>query len=1059
MAVEMKRFPMMIPTYEPAAPLDLPMFFEKKAYQGAEGRVYPIPYADRLSNQPVEKYWDAVVLRNEHIEVTLLPQIGGKIHGAKDLHNGYEFIYQNVVIKPAMVGLAGPWVSGGVEFNWPQHHRPTTFMPLEATLRENADGSKSCLMGEADPFNRMRAQVAITVYPGSSVVEAKATVYNRTDRPLPFMWWNNLAVRVHEKYKACFPPDVEWGNDHDRRAVISFPEMKGIYHTARPFDYGAGTDVTWFPAVKLPTSVMVSKGQSDMDFVGGYDFEADAGTVTVSDHRVSPGKKMWTWGDGPFGRAWSNNLTDNGDRYIELMTGAYTDNQPDFTWIMPGETRQFEQIWFPIRGIGEPKNANRNGALSFEIREGKIRVGAVTTLEIRNAWLTLSCKGEEILSINHPVSPEKYLLGEADLPEGARETDFILTLLDENGNELISYQPVEKGKREKLAARSIPPRPKDIESLEELYLHGAHLIQYKHHTYEPEAYFTESLNRDPMDYRCNLEMGKLLTERGDYEKAEFHLRNAVKRIKMRNDNPGDVESLYCLGRLMRLQGREKEAYGLFSDASWQYAWRSAALYEMACLDAKRGNYREAIRELEECLVTNGRHYGARLLLGYLSGDVEGIHRILEEVPQDAAARFALHFMEERVMEDYILDRPEDCLDAALQFEKAGLTEEAIHCLSACQKKNMLTMLHLARLRGEDADEGEMRYCFPNRLEDIPALDIENAKAQYLLGCLYYDRKNYEKAVFAWEKAHALDPCDAYTCRNLAQAYFDHMDAPQKAKAMLEKALELAPDNARILYELLQLYKNLLLSPEERIELLEKYGDLCKERDDCFLEKAILYTQVGRLEEAKELLLSKRFNIYEGGEGKLTRHHGWLYTLLGRRAQMEKKNGEALQYYRAALVFPENYGEGRHYSAQEANIYYYTGLLLREMGDEAAAKAAWEEAARQPAHLTEISYFAAKSLEMLNRDQEAKAIYSAMKESAEGQLENADLHGYFGVGMPSPLPFELNIRRQNTIPALLIKALAEKGLQQDREMAETLKQLRSLDPHGTPLKFFEMLDIL
>ena len=321
MSVEMKRVLLNIPTYVPAAPIDLPMFFEKKAHQGAKGRVYPLPYTDRLSNVPVNKEWDAIILRNEHIEVTLLPQVGGKIHGAKDLHNGYEFIYQNTVIKPAMVGLAGPWVSGGVEFNWPQHHRPTTFMPLEATLRENADGSKTCMMGEAEPFQRMRAHVAVTVRPGSSVVEASATVYNNTDKPLPFMWWNNLAVRVHEQYKACFPPDVEWGNDHDRRAVISFPIMEGVYRTARPFDYGNGTDATWFSNVKLPTSVMISKGQSDMDFLGGYDFAADAGTVSVSDHRISPGKKIWTWGDGPFGRAWSANLTDNGDRYIELMTG------------------------------------------------------------------------------------------------------------------------------------------------------------------------------------------------------------------------------------------------------------------------------------------------------------------------------------------------------------------------------------------------------------------------------------------------------------------------------------------------------------------------------------------------------------------------------------------------------------------------------------------------------------------------------------------------------------------------------------------------------------------
>ena len=114
MAVEMKREQRMLPTYEPAAPNELPFFLEKKAYQGATGRVYPIPYTDRLSNEPVEKPYDMITLSNEYIEVELLPELGGKIHGAVQKSNGYEFIYKNVCIKPAMVGLAGPWVSGGV---------------------------------------------------------------------------------------------------------------------------------------------------------------------------------------------------------------------------------------------------------------------------------------------------------------------------------------------------------------------------------------------------------------------------------------------------------------------------------------------------------------------------------------------------------------------------------------------------------------------------------------------------------------------------------------------------------------------------------------------------------------------------------------------------------------------------------------------------------------------------------------------------------------------------------------------------------------------------------
>ena len=356
MKVKVERKPTVIPSYVPGKPNDLPFFLEKKPYQGATGRIYPVPFIDSISNTRQEKTYDLIKLENDYIEVELLPELGGKIHGATQKSNNYEFIYKNIVIKPAMIGIAGPWVSGGVEFNWPQHHRPTTFMPLEATVKEQKDGSVTVWMGEAEPFNRMRGSVGITVYPDRSVVEAKVIMYNRSDRPLPFMWWNNLSVRVHPQYKAGFPPDVEWGNDHDRRAVISFPVMKGIYHSARPFNYGDGIDATWYSNIKLPTSVMIMRGQSSMDFLSGYDHKADAGTVAFADHHISTGKKMWTWGDGPFGHAWCANLTDNDDRYIELMTGVYTDNQPDFTYIMPGETKEFSQLWYPVKGIGDVSN-------------------------------------------------------------------------------------------------------------------------------------------------------------------------------------------------------------------------------------------------------------------------------------------------------------------------------------------------------------------------------------------------------------------------------------------------------------------------------------------------------------------------------------------------------------------------------------------------------------------------------------------------------------------------------------------------------------------------------
>lgn len=1060
MSVTIKREPMSIPTYEPKEANTLPFFLENKPYQGATGRLYPLSFTDRLTNTPVDREYDAVTIENEYVKTILLPELGGKIHGAVDKKNGYEFIYQNTVIKPALVGLAGPWVSGGVEFNWAQHHRPTTFMPLDAKVCENPDGSKTCIMGESEPFNRMHGEVAITLYPGSSIVEATATVCNRTDRPLPFMWWNNLAVRVHKQYKAVFPPDVEWGNDHDRRAVISFPVMKGVYHTARPFDYGDGTDVTWYSNVKLPTSVMVSRGQSDMDFLAGYDFAANAGTVTVSDHRYSVGKKMWTWGDGAFGHAWCANLTDNGDRYIELMTGVYTDNQPDFTYIMPGETKVFSQVWYPVKGIGEVKNASRDGAVSLDVDNNKISFGAIATSAHENVSLKLFYKGKLIAEKTGSITPDDFWLESAEL-EAPILTDLRVEFSAEKP--IVSYQPVEKGHRKPPKAREIPPRPKDVERLEDLYLHASHLVQYKHHTYKPEDYLIEALRRDSEDMRCNHLMGLILTDRGEYDKAAEHLEKAVERLKMRNDNPFDTQPIYDLARLEKLRSNVDRAYDLFYNATWQYPLRSAAFFELAKIDSARGDREKAIEELNACLETNTKHTGALTMLGCLTGERKYIDKALGIAPLDPTARFASWLNGGGEVGDYILNRPEDVLDAALDFKKFGLKDEALRILNSCKKPSQLIYCHISLLTGEPMKTADLTFCHPNRLDDIEALQGGDWRSEYLLGCLYYDRMNFEAAKTAWEKSdrlHAYAP----TKRNLAQCLFDHFGDHKSARVYLEDSLALAvrendPGAARINFELLQLYKNTNVSVSERVKLLEDHFELTAQRDDCYLEYIILLTMQGEFDRAKELLGKKRFNIYEGGEGKLTRHHGWLYVLMGLRAESAGDTDAALEYYKNALIYPANYGEGRHYSAQEANIYYFTGLLERKLGNEKAAKEAFTAGANQPPQESEMTIFAAECMKKLGDDKSAERVLAGMVESGEKLYANADLRGYFGVGSPVPAPYEQDCERLHKIDALLLIALGKHGLGDDDGAKKALDELVGLEHENMKLCFLRMVGIL
>ena len=313
--VKVKHEKIAIKTYPVGEPEKNPMFFEKRVYQGSCGKVYPVPFIDKVYDTPSMKKYDAVTLENEYVRLVLLPELGGRIYIAQDKKNGnYDFFYRNDVIKPALVGLAGPWVSGGVEFNWPQHHRPATFMPTDVEIEKGEDGSVTVWMSDHDPLTRMRGTHGICLKPCSCIVELKARLYNRTPFTQTFLWWANVAARVHDQYESFFPPDVEYVADHAVRAMSSFPEALQKYYGVDYAKRKGANNLCWYKNIPVPTSYMICA--TKYDFFGGYDHAAQGGFVHVADRHIAPGKKQWTWGNHPFGYAWDRELTDDSGPYI-----------------------------------------------------------------------------------------------------------------------------------------------------------------------------------------------------------------------------------------------------------------------------------------------------------------------------------------------------------------------------------------------------------------------------------------------------------------------------------------------------------------------------------------------------------------------------------------------------------------------------------------------------------------------------------------------------------------------------------------------------------------------
>ena len=1056
-----------IPTYIPKKAAEMPMFFEKKPYQGASGKIYPIPYSDGISDEKTNVEYTVFKIENEYIETEILPQFGGKILSAYDKIGNYDFVYRNEVVKPALVGIGGPWISGGIEFNWPQHHRPTTYLPLETVIEENSDGSKTVWTGEVDPMNRMKGMAGITVDEGRSYIKAKIRVYNRTDVPQLFMWWANLAVPVNDDYRTIFPPDVEWVNDHDRRAVLSWPIAKGVFHTARPFDYGEGTDMSRYDSVVVPSSFLISQGQSDMDFVAGYDEGIQKGIVTVANHHISPGKKMWTWGKGDFGEMWCSNLTDENGPYIELMTGVYTDNQPDFTWIAPYETREFEQYWYPVREIGDVKNATIDAAMNLEQHGDNVFFGFMVTGSFKNAKIVAKVGEKTIFEDTADLDPTKAYLKE--IPFEGNFDDIKVGLYDENGKELVAYKPYVRGQKQPIDVREPVKRPSEIDNLEELYLNGLHLEQYKQHNYDPKDYYLEGLKRDPLDSRCNTGMARLSLKNGDFKNCVVYADKAIKRLTVRNMHPVDTESYYLKGLALKYLGEFDKAYDELFKATWSSYYKVPAYFELANIDIKRGDYNEALEKLDLVISLNTKNSKAlslkSALLRVMGKNEDSKVLSKSNASDDMLDLFAL--VELSQFEDVsksiaqFKEKAENFIDVAVDYIDAGLFEDAIYTLEMAESDYPLINYYMAfcyNAMGKDfkeflqkAEEKETGYCFPSRLSDVPVLNfaIKNnsgANAYYYLGCLFYDKFNYSYAARLFEKATEINNKHWIAYRNLAFAYYDHLNQPEKARTSMEKAIEFNPFEPRLLMEYEQLLKNLNVTIDERLDVYEKYPELLKDRDDCYLDKLTLISMKGDYKTAIKMAADKRFHIYEGGEGKLTKQHAWMHALYGLKLTEEGKFEDAAKIFENGINMPKSYGEAKTFFNQEAHIFYFLGDLLNKQGRGEEALKAYEEAAIYKAAVSEISLFRALALNKLNRFSEAEEVLNEMLEVAENKIVNCDLRGYYGVGSPTPMPFELDIERQNLTDGNILKAYALLGFGKIDEANAAIEKAAEKEPY-------------
>jgi len=1115
---------LVIPTYMPAPPDKNPMFLEKRVYQGSSGKVYPLPFTDRIAEKPVDREWTAVWIENEFIRAMVLPELGGRIHIFQDKASGYDAIYNQSVIKPALVGLAGPWISGGIEFNWPQHHRPATFLPADYEIVERHDGSKTIWCCALDPICRMKGMHGVCLHPGRAYLDLKVRAHNRTLLPQTFLWWANVATRVHEGYQSFFPPDVYYVADHARRSMSEYPFCEGRYYgvnygergrtgvpenelpaqfvpphcrkapeSPRPKsklpDY-APNDLSFYANIPVPTSFMCMGSKED--FFGGYDYFAQGGIVHYASHHIAPGKKQWTWGNQQFGYAWDRNLTDADERgefapYIEIMAGVYTDNQPDFSFLQPGETKSWSQYWYPFRRIGPPQHANLEAAITLNARDGELRLGVAVTRIQSKAIVLVMAKAKEIARIQCDLSPARPLVETLKLPKRTRLTDVRVSVRDHAGCEFISYQPKPRAKGVVPPPATEPPVPRDVANADELYVIGLHLEQYRHATRCPTLYWREALRRDPMDARCNNALGSWHLRRGEFASAEKHFRSAIKRLTSRNQNPYDGEAFYNLGLCLRYIGRNEEAYDALYKATWNQAWAGASYHALAELDCRKRNWASALFHLDRSLRLDVENTRARNLKVLVLRNLANCQAAAEPVLKETLAWDPLDWWARQLQGDELKCDAQARLDIALDYARAGFYTEAIAVLTVkvvetggsnlplpTQDLGALPMTHYALgwLHELDGDTKKARvhfqrasslppdYCFPSRLEEIAILEAairanpKDARAPYYLGNLLYDRRRHEEAIRLWEQSAKLDNTFSVVWRNLGAAYFNIRKQPGKARAAYDKACLANLADARLLYERDQLWKRLGEKPDRRLRELEKRPDLVQQRDDLSVELCALYNQSGRYEKTIELLASRQFQPWEGGEGAALGQHVRAQLAMGRAALGEVNFGKAFCHFEKALAAPRNLGEAKHLLVNQSDIHYGLGCALDGMGENQKAREAWLRAANFKGDFQEMSvrafsemtYYSGMAWEKLGQRAKAKKLFSDLLRYGQKLQKSTAKIDYFATSLPTMLLFEDDLQFRQETTALFLQAQGNLGLGRNSKAKSLLESVLRRDPN-------------
>lgn len=915
--------------------------------------VYPYAMQTAISGEAaVPQSYQAVVLENRWIRVIVLPELGGRIWAAHDKTNhNYDFIYQNRVIKPALVAPRGAWVSGGVQWNVAGlGNSVNTFAPVPYELIRRPDGAVSCVVGATEWVRRMHWSIEITLPPDRAYFSYRVCLINPTLTHNRGYFWANAAVHAWEGTRITFPPTA-YTFGRRRVSPQSWPLQEGV-------------DVAWVRNVLEPRDYFSG---TPGDFLAAYNHQRDCGTVHVAAAEEALGRKFRTWGTGAVGKLWERLLTDEDGPSIELQSGRLW-TQGD-TWCFEPQTQQaWREYWYPVRGLRGLVTANRDVAVNLAVGEDAVLAGIIATRPIHDATVRVYQAEHTILEREvslEPASPWKSLVR---LPAAAESGPYRLELVDSAGQLVVSYT---NAKAEVPPPDLEPAFPPDAEcSVEQLCL-KAKQAKDDGQIAAAIGLFETALERDPGHSPALRSLAVLRFKQGLLAEAAQLADKALHR----NEDDPTARYYRALARMrLGLEERVDEDLALVGRRA---AYRHVAPYLQAARAVASGEDQRALNLLTIAVRENRGNLRARCLLAALLrrlGRETDARRVVDDVLRESPvyplAVVEMGLQGDETLLDLLEEDAEYYVESACAYMEMNLDGDAIAALAMADQRDcvcphpmlyfylgylsqQLGQTELARDYYARGDELDSLYILPFRDETIDVLNTGLAliptswKMRYYLGTLLASRRRGPEALEHLEAAAAAEPDAPVVYRNLAEVYWHATNDTTKATEAYELAVLHDPADYTYYLALDRLYK-LAGQPERRAVLYEQAPEAVKADFRVQLRRAEFLVESGQLDAAIEILLTGTFHPAKGSTGA---HDLYVRALRARaeRSRAAGQYGAAAADLQAAMAYPENLGAARPHDADALRPLVELGRCCEQAEQPAAAVAAYRRALEASGH--------------------------------------------------------------------------------------------------------------